>query len=147
LPHDIVVSAFVVTNALGDIGADGVSNLPNPDDDLTSLLATMHRRDATDADLSDATPATSHAVIATNVALENAALTRIARTGSQGLVRGMSPASLMGDGDVVFALSSHDGERLELPDVEAATLIDVIGIGAAEAVRRAVLASVEPPAR
>jgi len=56
----------------------------------------------------------------------------------------MSPATLMCDGDVVFALSSHSGERLVISDVDEATLIDIIGIGAAEAVRLAVLATAPP---
>jgi L-aminopeptidase/D-esterase-like protein len=129
LPHHMVVSAFAVTNALGDIGADGTQNLPGPDDDLRSLRSSMQ-------------PATTHAVVATNVSLTKAQLTRVAKMATHGLVRSMFPATMASDGDVVFALSSLTGERLVFDDIDALTLVDTVGIGAAEAVRQACLSTV-----
>lgn len=134
LPHGLIVSAFVVANAIGDVGGTGDPVLPDPGDDLRHLDGVIERPTST--------PATTLAVIATNAALARPQLCRIASVGAQGFVRSTHPASLLSDGDTVFALSSLTGERLTPEGVSRNTLVDVVGIGAAEAVRRATLAAV-----
>ncbi|MGX1778604.1 P1 family peptidase [Nocardia brasiliensis] len=145
LPHEILVSAFVVANSLGDIGDDGRTNLPDPGDDLRGLSAGMNPIQLSGHGFQPSSSATTLAVVVTNLALDNTELSRVARGAGHGLVRGMSPASLASDGDVVFALSSFGEHRLARPEVDPATLLDVVSIGAAEAVCRAVLSIAGKP--
>jgi len=46
---------------------------------------------------------------------------------------------LLSDGDTVFALSSLSADRVDISDIEPNTLVDIMGIGAAEAIRKAVM--------
>jgi L-aminopeptidase/D-esterase-like protein len=133
LPHDLIVSAFAVTNAIGDVGGDWVGNLPASEDDVRSLDGLI--------DASTRAPATTLVVVATNAALDRSQLSRVASTAAHGLARSLHPASVMSDGDTVFALSSMSGERRKVEGSSETTLVDIIGIGAAEATRRAVLST------
>jgi len=148
LPHGMIVSAFVVTNSLGDVvAANGgdmarASKLPNPADDLRGLVGLMDFGRLANTDFDAPIPATTLAVVATNAALNKVQLTRVAQLANHGVVRGVNPANLTGDGDVIFALSSHSGERIEVAGIGPSTYTDAVGMGAADAVVRAVANSV-----
>ncbi len=173
LPHGMIVSAFVVTNSLGDVvAANGgdmarAGKLPNPVDDLRGLVGLMdidrlanaeHQtcKDFSaclvrpgagvpqDTDFDAPIPATTLAVVATNAALNKVQLTRVAQLANHGVVRGVNPANLTGDGDVIFALSSHSGERIDVAGIASTTYTDAVGMGAADAVMRAAANSVAP---
>lgn len=143
LPHDIVVAAFTVTNALGDIinpktgefySESGKHTAIHSEigDSLEHLTATM--------DLSGNTTLT---VIATNVVMEKEQLMKVAEFTHDGYARAIHPIHTNMDGDVVFAISSRSGERKNLPNINPLTLIDFVGLGAQEAVVEAINNSVK----
>ncbi len=148
LPHGMIVSAFVVTNSLGDVVSASSEDtarsnqLPDPADDLRGLSGVMNIDRLAGADFDAPTPATTLAVVATNAAMNKAQLTRVAQLANHGLVRGVNPANLIGDGDTIFALSSHSGEQINVSGINPTTYTDTVGIGAADAVLRAVTNSV-----
>lgn len=142
LPQDILVCAFVVTNASGDIinprtgkfyYDDGNFDLAGhrlPDDlqkfarssYLTSLNTTL-------------------AVIATNIAMDRSQLLKVAEMAQDGMSRSIFPVHSMRDGDIIFAISSHSGERRTIQTVRDTTITDVVGIGAADALAKAIKSS------
>lgn len=138
LPGDIIVAAFVVNNAIGDVGGDWTNNLPQPTDDVSELDGVIAR--------GKKTPATTLSVVATNALLGRSQLTRVASMATHGLARSIHPVSLLSDGDTVFALSSLSGERVAPTGMEHETLVDIVGIGAAEAVRQAVTKTISTKA-
>lgn len=143
LSQDMLVCAFVVTNSVGDVvnpqtgkfysdhGEYDLSqkNLP---ENITNFI----KRD----------PSTSQnttlAVIATNVAFERSQLLKIAEQAHDGMARSIFPSHTMRDGDVIFAISSHSGERRKIPPLSITTLTDVIGLGAADALMKAIKNSI-----
>lgn len=138
LPHDLIVAAFTVTNSLGDIinpisgefySESGMHHAIHSDfgDSLEHLTATM--------DLSGNTTLT---VIATNVAMEKEQLMKVAELTHDGYARAIHPIHTNMDCDAVFAISSRSGERKMLPKINPLTLVDFIGIGAQEAVVKAI---------
>ncbi|WKZ24067.1 MAG: P1 family peptidase [Candidatus Dojkabacteria bacterium] len=138
LPHDIIVAAFTVTNALGDIinpitgefySESGKYTAIHSEfgDSLEHLTATMN--------LSGNTTLT---VIATNVSMTKNQLMKVAEFTHDGYARAIHPIHTNMDGDVVFALSSRSCERKVFPKMNPLTLVDFIGIGAQEAVVNAI---------
>lgn len=143
LAHDMLVAAFVVTNAVGDVvnpitgefysetGKQSEVNeqLGSKFDHLTGLL--------------DLTPSnTTLAVIATNVAMNKYQLMKVAELAHDGMARAIHPIHTNMDGDVIFTLSSRDGERKEIPGMLENSLVDVIGLAAADALVKAINSSV-----
>lgn len=144
LPHEILVTAFVVTNAVGDVvnpktgefySECGKQSLVNEDlghtiEHLTGLL--------------DLTPSnTTLAVIATNVSLSKNQLMKVAEFAHDGMARAIHPIHTNQDGDVVFALSSHSGERKTFPQILDISLVDSIGLGASDALVKAINNSIK----
>ena len=56
--------------------------------------------------------------------------------------RAIMPVHTMMDGDIVFAISSHNGERKDISYMNPLTQIDMIGLGAADALMKAIKNSV-----
>lgn len=143
LPHDIVVAAFAVTNSVGDVvnpqnnkfysetgKQEMVNNGLNGDyQKLAGLLGFAPQN-------------TTLAVIAANVAMHKTQLMKVAELAHDGMARAIHPIHTNMDGDVIFALSSHSGERKEvsIPDM---TLVDIIGLAAADAVVKAINNSIK----
>lgn len=137
LPHNIIVAAFTVVNALGDAinpvskkfysDAGGYHQIhENLGDKITHLSGTM--------DLSGNTTLT---VIATNVAMNKTQLMKVAEFTHDSYARAIHPIHTNMDGDVVFAISSHDGEQIKL-DAPEITITDMIGMAAQDAVMQAI---------
>ncbi len=79
----------------------------------------------------DAPENTTLALVATDAALDQVALTQVARLAGQGMVRGIDPTMTQVDGDLVIAVAT--GERA--PGVDDPT---VLGLAAGEVVLRAI---------
>jgi L-aminopeptidase/D-esterase-like protein len=137
LPHDIVVAAFTVVNALGDAvnpvskkfysasgGYEQASE--NLGDSLEHLAGTM--------DMSGNTTLT---VIATNAAMDKNQLMKVAEFTHDGYARALHPIHTNMDGDVVFAMSSKDGDRITTKALDQ-TITDMVGIAAQDAVVKAI---------
>jgi len=136
LAKDIVVAAFVVTNALG--------NIIVPQKELpASLYAEMDMNDLKRfSGLMDlASQNTTLAVIATNVRMDKIQLMKVAELAHDGMARSIYPVHTNLDGDVIFALSSLEGERLE-PSLPDTVLVDLVGLAAADALLEAISNSV-----
>ncbi|HPT87983.1 MAG TPA: P1 family peptidase [Bacillota bacterium] len=136
LAKDIVVAAFVVTNALG--------NIIVPQKELpASLYADMDMNDFKRfSGLMDlASQNTTLAVIATNVRMDKIQLMKVAELAHDGMARSIYPVHTNLDGDVIFALSSLEGERLE-PSLPDTVLVDLVGLAAADALLEAISNSV-----
>lgn len=136
LAGDMVVVALVVTNAVGNVMAgDTLSNptgrqeLYNNSDpgELKRLSGLM--------DFSDRN--TTLGVIATNVKLNKIQLMKVAELAHDGMARAIYPVHTSLDGDIVFALSSLDGERID-PPLPDTVLVDLIGVAAADALEEAI---------
>ena len=137
LPHNIIVAAFTVVNALGDAinpvtkkfysKVGGYHEIHEQlGDKITHLSGTM--------DLSGNTTLT---VIATNVAMNKTQLMKVAEFTHDGYARALHPIHTNMDGDVVFAISSHDGEQIKL-DASEITITDMIGMAAQDAAMQAI---------
>lgn len=143
LPQDMLVCAFVVTNSVGDIvnpqtgkfytdhgGYDlSQKNLP---ENITNFI----KRNPS------APHNTTLAVIAANVALEREQLLKVAELAHDGMARSIFPTHTMMDGDVIFAISSHSGERKKIPSLPITVLTDVIGLGASDSLMKAIKSSI-----
>ena len=105
-PDGLIVGALAVANALGSVYDPTTGRRvagPRRDDgaflDDRELLA---RRVVPEV----AGENTVLAVVATNARLSKVETTKVAQMANDGLARAVSPAHMMGDGDVVFALSA-----------------------------------------
>jgi L-aminopeptidase/D-esterase-like protein len=137
LAKDIIVAAFVVTNAVGDVISPDNQDKPQKLSDIHDLeeLAKL-------SGLMNFSPEnTTLGVIATNVKLNKTQLMKVAELAHDGMARAIYPVHTSLDGDVVFALSSLDGERIE-PAIPVTTLVDLVGITAADALEEAIHSSV-----
>lgn len=136
LPGDIYVGAFVVTNAIGDVVNPRTKEfyLEKGDYNLNKRHITENIKEL----FSLFSMNTTLAVIATNVALEKNQLTKVAELTHDGMARAIFPVYTMMDGDAVFALSSHSGERKKLPGVSYITVIDMVGIAAQDVLMKAI---------
>lgn len=123
--NDLIVSALVVVNAMGDI-FDGAEKIAGTHDD-TGFLPTERYLGMTTG-LTN----TTIGIVATNAGLTKAAATKVASAAHDGLARSIRPVHTMDDGDTLFAVSTGTVER---PVNEVCFL-------AAEAVRLAVLDAV-----
>jgi len=84
---------------------------------------------------------TTLAVIATNVRMDKIQLMKVAELAHDGMARSIYPVHTNLDGDVIFALSSLEGERLE-PSLPDTVLVDLVGLAAADALLEAISNSV-----
>lgn len=137
LPHNVIVAAFTVVNALGDAvnpvtkkfySEAGGYHLIHEQlgDKITHLSGTM-----------DLTGNTTLTVIATNVVMNKTQLMKVAEFTHDGYARALHPIHTNMDGDVVFAISSKDGEQIKL-DAPEITITDMIGMAAQDAVMQAI---------
>jgi len=135
LPGEVLVSALVAVNALGDVR-----------DPATATIVAGARKSADSREFVDtegemkrgaaiggAPPRnTTLAVVATNAKLNKVQANKLAQFASLGMARTIYPVNTMADGDIAFALS--------LGAMQAD--INVLGVAAAEAVAQAILRSV-----
>jgi len=136
LPNGAVVAALVAVNAWGDVvdpasgrivaGARG-NDGRTPAGAVEAILAGHAPGRPLDGQN------TSIGVVATNVVLSKAEATKVAQMAHDGLARTIRPVHTPWDGDTLFALSTG-AVKLEQPAF-------VVGVLAAEAVARAVLAA------
>lgn len=143
LPHDIIVAAFTVTNALGDVVNPQTGEFYSESGKQSAIHSTfgnsLEHLTAT-MNLSGNTTLT---VIATNVSMSKEQLMKVAEFTHDGYARAIHPIHTNMDGDVVFAISSRTGERKTFPNMNTSTLIDFIGMGAQEAVVNAINNSIK----
>jgi len=147
---DVVVSALAVVNAAGDIldwrSGRMVAGARRPSGGFADSVEVMKealRTRGADLRLDDpALHSTTLLVVATNVALEKTALTKVANMGNCGASRAIRPHHTTGDGDQLFALSTG---RLERHDVPLTTVGALAADVAAEAVVRGVTMAASAP--
>lgn len=138
LAGDIVVAAFVVTNAMGNVtGGSGNIRQNSLYDNLN-----LEQLQGFSGLLDLASQNTTLAVIATNVKMSKLQLMKVAELAHDGMARSIYPVHTNLDGDVVFALSSLNGERLE-PPLPDTVLVDLVGLAAADALYEAIDNSVK----
>lgn len=140
LASDIIIAAFVVTNAMGDI-----VQRDNPDGNRRNSWydeMSLEKFKKFSGLLDLASQNTTLAVIATNVRMNKIQLMKVAELAHDGMARSIYPVHTNLDGDVIFALSSLAGERIE-PPLEDIVLVDLIGLAAADALLEAIENSVK----
>lgn len=142
LPHDIVVAAFTVTNALGDVINPMTKKFYSEFGGYNEVYQTLGDRIDHLTGTMDLTGNTTLTVIATNIAMSKNQLMKVAEFTHDGYARAINPIHTNMDGDVVFALSSKDSDRIEL-DAPEITITDMVGMAAQEAVIQAINNSVE----
>ena len=120
---DVIVSALMVVNPIGDIVMDG----PIPFDDVTSIVPAFRSLAAASA-ASDVGENTTIGVVVTNARLDKLGCHLVAQSGHDGIARSVWPAHLTGDGDAIIAAC--------VPTVEAP--LDAVRALAAEAVAMAI---------
>jgi L-aminopeptidase/D-esterase-like protein len=135
LPDEVLVSALVAVNAMGDV-IDG----------STGKIVAGARKTVDGVEFAGAAEViksrrprvvpgenTTLAVVATNARLTKIEATKLAQLGQHGLVRAISPVHTISDGDTVFAMSmgSQPAE------------FTALGIAAAEAVAHAIVRAVQ----
>ncbi|MCA9382498.1 P1 family peptidase [Candidatus Dojkabacteria bacterium] len=140
--NDIIVSAFVVTNAVGDIvnpkngkfyaesgNYNASKNFQNIEDkELTGLI--------------DIGPTnTTLAVIATNIELNREQLMKVSEIANDGMARAIYPVHTMMDGDAIFSVSTGSQQILK-PELIYTTIVDIIGTTAADVLQEAIKNSV-----
>lgn len=106
---DLVVSALVVVNALGDVrGADGsiLAGARGPDGRPRDTQAYLAQGGELFGRMAKAMSNTTLAVIATNAQVDRVALEELGRSASDALARRITPYGTLFDGDVCFALST-----------------------------------------
>lgn len=142
LPGNIEVRAYVVTNSVGDVIDSSI--------DLRVKQKAFHKltnfpqylSGTMDLDrLSDgkAMKNTTLAVIATNAQLTKHELSKVAELAHDGMARAIYPVHTTMDGDVIFAVSVPPCEKLDLPH---GSLVDFVGMAAADALSQAIMKSV-----
>jgi L-aminopeptidase/D-esterase-like protein len=143
LPDDILVGAFVVTNSVGDVVNPNNNKFYSDSGDFDLDKKIIDKRKDTLYGLVDmAQMNTTLAVIATNAAINNFQLMKVAELAHDGMARAIMPVHTMMDGDIVFAVSSHNGERKDISYMNPLTQVDMIGLGAADALMKAIKNSV-----
>lgn len=142
LPNDILVCAFVVTNSSGDAVNPKTGKFYYDEGNFN--LGKHHLPD----DLQQFTQSssvplnTTLAVIATNMSMNRNQLLKVAEIAQDGMARSIFPVHATYDGDIVFATSSHSGERRTIPGVADTIITDVVGLGAADALAKAIKSSI-----
>jgi L-aminopeptidase/D-esterase-like protein len=130
----VKVSALAAVNAIGCVR-----------DPSTGKLIAGVRKSASSNEIIEGAPivkqrapqlyqreATTLVVVATNARLNPVEATKVAELAHIGMTRAIDPVNLMGDGDIVFALSCGS-ER---------AAVDAVGVAAAEAVSAAIIRAV-----
>jgi L-aminopeptidase/D-esterase-like protein len=134
LPGGVLVSALVAVNALGDVidpaNAQVIAGARKSPDSREYLDATKAIREG--LRMRTAASNTTIGVVATNVKLSKTQATKLAQLAHHGLVRTISPAHTMFDGDTLFAIS------VGTQTADFTTL----GVAAAEAMAQAILRAV-----
>ncbi|MFO7894861.1 MAG: P1 family peptidase [Longimicrobiales bacterium] len=131
------VGALAVVNALGDV-LDGEGRIiagVRGSDGAFLDSARMAREAGSKAPLPGTN--TTLCVVATDAPLDRTALEALARAGSTGVARRISPAHTPFDGDVVFAVSTADATRPAPPE-RILALSALAAQAVAEAIERAV---------
>lgn len=129
---DLVVSALVVVNALGDI-YDGESQLTGPyDRDKKKLYSSLEYLKG--ANIGFTNTNTTIGVIATNATLTKPMANKLASMGHDSYARAIRPVHTMSDGDTVFALATNKVQ---------ATNFDLILVMAVEAMEKAIIDAVK----
>ncbi len=134
----VLVGALAVVNPLGNIhdpdtgeflaGARDADGRPRGPEEIHNALAGE-----------DSPPSnTVLVVVATNVPLDKAQTSRLARMAAAGVPRAIRPAHLVYDGDIVFALSS----KYPLPNGAGPWTENLLGALGAEAVAKAITTAV-----
>lgn len=124
LDNDVWIGALVVCNALGDVRAPATGMLlagtrEAPDSLALADTAEQLRRGTTPR--LDAGTNTTLGVVATNAGLSKPQARKLAQLAQHGLVKGLSPAHTLYDGDTVFAVSTgtHSADPIQLGIVAA----------------------------
>ena len=124
LDSDVWVGALVVCNALGDVRDPATGMLlagtrEAPDSLALADTAEQLRRGATPR--LDAGTNTTLGIVATNAGLSKPQARKLAQLAQHGLVKGLSPAHTLYDGDTVFAVSTgtHSADPFQLGIVAA----------------------------
>lgn len=143
LSDDILVGAFVVTNSVGDIINPSNNKFYSDSGDFNLDKKNINKRKNNLFGLIDMTPMnTTLAVIATNAAINNFQLMKVAELAHDGMARAIMPVHTMMDGDIIFAVSSYNGERKNISYMNPLTQVDLIGMGAADALMKAIKNSI-----
>jgi L-aminopeptidase/D-esterase-like protein len=121
---NVIVSALMVVNSIGDIVGDGGIDSA----DVDAIVPTMRASgDAYRAAMEN----TTIGIVVTNAALDKTACHLLAQSGHDGIARAIWPAHLTGDGDAIVAVSVPGPLGVVAP-------IDATRALAAEAVARAI---------
>lgn len=142
---DVVVSALAVVNAAGDVldwrSGRIVAGARRPDgtfaDSVDVMRSIVSRAPAAPVD-DPALRSTTLAVVATNVAMNKTALTKLAMMANCGAARAIRPYHTTGDGDQLFAVSTAGLQR---PDVSLTVLGSLAADLVADAIVRGVRAA------
>jgi L-aminopeptidase/D-esterase-like protein len=135
LPDGVMVSALVVTNALGDVRDPNTGKIvagartAKDSRDFANSIEAMKRGAIGTFIRSN----TTLAVVATNARLTKVQATKLAQFASLGMARAIYPVNPMFDGDTIFALSVGD-RQMDL---------NILGVAAAEALSEAIVRSVK----
>jgi L-aminopeptidase/D-esterase-like protein len=134
LPGNVLVSALVAVNAMGDVIDPATGKIvagarKSPDStEFARSAEIIKNRAANNSEGQN----TTLAVVATNARLTKVEANKLAHLGQHGLIRSISPVHTLSDGDTVFAMSTGVG---------TANFV-ALGVAAAEAVAQAVVRAV-----
>ena len=129
---NVWIGALVVCNALGDVRdpATGVllAGTREAPDNLTLADTAEQLRQGVTPRL-DAGTNTTLGIVATNAKLSKPQARKLAQLAQHGLVKGLSPAHTLYDGDTVFAVStgSHTADPIQLGIVAADLMAESLG--------------------
>src|SRR5881394_2518737 len=126
---DVIVSALVVVNAVGDVRNARGEIIAGTVDSLRYLAG----GGAPLGDPARLNRNTTLAVVATNADLDRVELQALAQSGSDALARRITPYGTLFDGDVIFAVSTHTTQPKSPMQLDAIAALVV-----PEAVERAV---------
>ena len=142
LPGDILVGAFVVTNSVGDVVNPNNNKFYSDSGDFDLDKKNINKNNNLLGLIDMTAMNTTLAVIATNTAINNFQLMKVAELAHDGMARAIMPVHTMMDGDIVFAISSYNGERKDISYMNPLTQVDMIGMGAADALMKAIKNSI-----
>ncbi|HKR56572.1 MAG TPA: P1 family peptidase, partial [Gemmatimonadales bacterium] len=136
---DVVVSALVVVNALGDVrGPDGriLAGARGADGKPRDGQAYLAEGGALFGRMAQAVSNTTLAVVATNVEMDRVGLEELGRVGCDALARRITPYGTLFDGDICFGLSTAEVQARSPLQVES-LVADVMATALERAVRMA----------
>jgi L-aminopeptidase/D-esterase-like protein len=139
---DVVIAALAVVNAAGDVldwkSGRIIAGARRADGSFADSVEVMHgivRGNAAGPLDDPALRSTTLAVVATNVSMQKTALTKVANMANCGAARAIRPYHTTGDGDSLFAVSTG---QLNRPDVP----VTIVGALAADLVADAIVRGV-----